>query len=528
LTAARRALEGIAAESTPAAGRASERLAATALLAGLVVLAVGLRLQPLILYPSTAWADEVFQAVEPAHRLVYGYGLVPWEFQLGMRSWLLPGTIAGLLEATRLWGAGPQTYLPFLAVSFGLLACGPVICTFLWCRGRFGLAAALAGGLVPAIAPEMIYFGARTLSEVVAAHMLMIACYVIEPDRIVASRRRLFAAGLLLGLVCLLRLQLAPAVAVMALWWGWQDPRARLPAVIAGGAAALMIGGGLDWMTLGYPFASVWRNIVFNGYIAVGSDISISGWSFYMLGELGVWGAAGPFLLLLIGLGARQRPALFLGLLTMVAVHSAIPHKEWRFIYPAVVMAMVLAGIGTALAVAWAAQRFGGENQQSRAAAGAAALLMAAWCGTAWAVWHGGALAPMLQRDHDNLQAMSFARSLPEMCGLGIYGWQAWDRFGGYTHLHRPVPMFWPKDEPALSESAAGFNTVLYRSPAPPGFYGYKPLQCFGEACVATRPGACEARPEPMIWYPPELEPLAPPPATFAGVPAALRPGTAR
>ena len=143
-------------------------------------------------------------------------------------------------------------------------------------------------------------------------------------------------------------------------------------------------------------------------------------------------------------------------------------------------------------------------------------------------MWNGGALAPMRERDHDNLLAMSYARTLREMCGLGIYGLQAWDRFGGYTHLHRLVPMFWPKDEAALAANAAGFNTVLYRSPAPPASDGYKQMQCFGEACVAMRPGGCEARPEPMIWYPPELEPLAPPPAAFAGVPAALRQEPAR
>src|SRR5207302_11491596 len=38
---------------------------------------------------------------DPAHRLVFGYGIVAWEFQLGMRSWTLPGTIAGLMQLSR-------------------------------------------------------------------------------------------------------------------------------------------------------------------------------------------------------------------------------------------------------------------------------------------------------------------------------------------------------------------------------------------------------------------------------------------
>ena len=43
------------------------------------------------------WAshpDEIYQTQEQAHRLVYGYGIVPWEFRDGVRSWILPGLLA--------------------------------------------------------------------------------------------------------------------------------------------------------------------------------------------------------------------------------------------------------------------------------------------------------------------------------------------------------------------------------------------------------------------------------------------------
>src|SRR5262250_3404042 len=44
------------------------------------------------------WPDEIYQSLEPAHRLVFGYGLIPWEFVQGARSWALPGLVAGLLK----------------------------------------------------------------------------------------------------------------------------------------------------------------------------------------------------------------------------------------------------------------------------------------------------------------------------------------------------------------------------------------------------------------------------------------------
>src|SRR4051812_6838058 len=77
--------------------RSTERLLIAGGVLLLVALAILLRLVPILFVPSMNWGDEVFQTVEPAHRLVYGYGLMTWEFQLGMRSWLLPGAIAGLI-----------------------------------------------------------------------------------------------------------------------------------------------------------------------------------------------------------------------------------------------------------------------------------------------------------------------------------------------------------------------------------------------------------------------------------------------
>src|ERR1051326_796501 len=144
--------------------RFTERQLTAAGLALLVVTAIGLRLVPILVEPSINWWDEVFQATEQAHRLVFGYGLVPWEFQLGMRSWLLPGSVAGLMELSRLLGDGPDYYLPVIAASFAVLATAPVICCFLWARLWFGLAGAFAGAAVVVIAPELVYFGARTFS----------------------------------------------------------------------------------------------------------------------------------------------------------------------------------------------------------------------------------------------------------------------------------------------------------------------------------------------------------------------------
>jgi phosphatidylinositol glycan class B len=519
--------DGVGAGLRPAAAAYRRPLVAAGLLA-IILLAVGLRLVPIIFVPSVNWGDEIFQAIEPAHRLVYGYGLVPWEFQLGMRSWLLPGIVAALIELVRPIGDGPAYYQTVIAAAFALLASAPVLCCFLWCRRWHGLAAAFVGAAAVAIAPELVYFGARTLTEVVAAHLLVIACYLIEPGYTVSSRRRLFAAGVLFGLVCLLRVHLAPAVAVVVIWSAWDAWRARFPAILAGGLAVLVFGAIFDWLTLGYPLASLWRNVLFNVLYGVSADFGIEPWNYYLIGEFGLWAGGIVFLLLLAALGARRAPALLITAVIVVVVHSGIAHKEYRFIYPAVLLLTTLAGLGLAQLVDWGTEWLAGRGIERRAATiGCAAVLFGYWGIVAFGVWTGQGFVQLRDRAHDNLMAASFAAQIPGLCGIGLYGEHGrdWVWYGGYSHLHRQVPMYWPADEAELAATAPAFDTLLYTAAPPPGL-GFTTTQCFGHSCVARRSGGCAPQPMAAMPFPEPIAGLAPPREEFAAIPPQPRGAT--
>ena len=481
-----------------------ERRLVVAGLAGLILLAVGLRLIPIVFVPSMVWADEIFQTSEQAHRLVYGSGLVPWEFQLGMRSWLLPGLIAVLMELSRIAGDGPDYYIPLIAGTFAALAAAPVVCSFLWGRQLVGLFGGWIAAAVVAVAPEAVYFGARTLPEAVAAHLLIVALYVLEPGYQVISRRRLVGGGALLGLLFLLRIQLAPALVVMALWTSWRAVSERALPLLAGAAVVLAAAGILDTVTLGYPMASVWRYFVYNVYYGASSSFGVEGWSFYLLGELGVWGGGAATLLLLAALGARQMPLLLATAATILAVHSAIPHKEYRFIYPAVLLVMVLAGTGLAQVATLGRDWLLDRGVQNRTAtAGPITVALSWWCLVSFHVWTGAALTAHRYRGHDNLRAVSFVAHGPAICGLGLYGLDGedWVNYGGYTHFHRPVPMYWPKDKAEFDTFAAGFDTLVYVK-APPEGFGFTPQRCFGQVCVARRSGGCTSLPMLAMPFP--------------------------
>ncbi len=492
------------------AGNDSRRLKSpgAVALAALVVLAIALRLQPILVEPSAVWPDEIFQTAEPAHRLVFGSGLIAWEFQLGVRSWLLPGAVAAVMELSRIAGDGPDYYLPLTAVVLGALAAAPVVCCFLWCRPFFGLSGALLSGLAVAIAPELVYFGARTLSEVIAGHLLAVALYVLEPGHRVTGRRRPFAGGALLGLTFVIRVQLAPALTLAALWTNWRADRDRLVATFLGAAVIVGAAGLLDALTLGQPWASLWRYILYNLYYGVSSTFGVEPWWYYLLGELGVWSSAAPTLLLLAAIGAWRLPMLLAVLIVIIAVHSGIAHKEYRFIYPAVVLVTVLAGLGLAQMASWARDWFIGRAAlRPLAVLASIGFALGWWCLVSLQVWNGATIVAYRKRMHDSLAAASFVAHGPAPCGIGLYGLggEDWGVYGGYTHFHRDTPMYWPKNEAALVAAADEFDTLLYTKPLPREL-GFATLRCIGQVCVAQRAGECRSAPMAPLPVPKALE----------------------
>lgn len=478
-----------------------DKIAALAI-SGLVVLAISLRLLPVVYWPSFNHPDEIFQATEQAHRLVYGYGLIPWEFQLGARSWLLPGVIAGLMEAARLIGDGPRFYLPVIATFFAGLAVSPVVCCFLWCRRFFGLSGAVVGGMAVAVAPDLVYMGGRTLSGVVAAHVLVIALYLLDRSRArLTSSRALFAGGAALALAGVLRFQLGPVLALIALWSIWRSPRERLPAFAAGVLVVLGLDAVLDTLTLGYPFAPIWRNVLYNLGYGVSSYFGVEPWWDYP----GLWFVYWRLWFFFFGaaaiIGARRLPLLAISAVALVVIFSFIAHKEYRFVYPAAVLATILVGVALAQAATFVGEllrRRGG----SKLLAGpiCAATIMALWSAVCLDVWYSPVFAKMRTGSRDYLSAVSFAARVPDTCGFGFYG-PRWEYAppGGYTYVHRRLPIYTPDD--TILAMAPGFNTVVYALPLPPAL-GFSRLACFGKICVAHRAGGCAPIPMPPMPLP--------------------------
>ena len=114
----------------------------------------------------------------------------------------------------------------------------------------------------------------------------------------------------------------------------------------------VLLAGGLDWLTWGQPFRSFWLNIYLNVIVGVSSGaFGAVPAIFYMVMLLADWLWSFAAVLLFASRGARALPFVALAALSILAEHSLIPHKEFRFIFPATALIIPLAGVG--LAASW-------------------------------------------------------------------------------------------------------------------------------------------------------------------------------
>ena len=454
------------------------------------------RLGASVLLPSIVWPDEIFQSLEQAHRVVFGTGIVPWEFRAGARSWILPGSLVPVMWVGQWFG--PLGHDRAAQVVLGVVSLAPVAFAFALTRSRAGLAAATAAAVVCASWFELVYFAPKALSEVVAAHFLLAGLAVthLESD----ERRGGVLAGVLLTFAVALRMHLAPAVLVAAAWICFRR-RVRWLPVAGGGAAVTVLAALVDLATWSVPLKSYWRNFQLNVLESRSAEYGLVPWYGYFRWMGDQWGWATLPIVALAALGGRRHGAVAAAAVTVLTVHSAFGHKEYRFIYPAIVLVIVLAALGTAELVAALSER----GFDSRAVAlGASVAWIALSAGRAarfesdGSFGHASAGESMWSLKRSGLEAMSYAGADPALCGIGLVNVD-WAWTGGYTWLHRDVPLFHVGSADEFTELTPAFNVLLTEPSSASAFPRYEIRRCWSDLCVLRRPGGCNSGSHPDI-----------------------------
>ena len=469
----------------------------------LCLLAFAIRLGVHGLFQSIAHPDETYQYVEQAHRLVFGTGLVPWEYRLGVRSWLIPGVLAGVLEIARLFGGSPAAQLWAVTAFMAALSLPLVACAFRWGLNAGGLAAAIIAGALNAVWFEPVFFSVHPLADTIGAVCLTGGMFAACPGGAIPKRPRWFAAGALFGLAFGLRVPLAPAIAVAVPTTCGCHVRDRWRPLAAGAALALLLLGGLDALTWHAPFQSIWLYLWLNAGRGLSSYFGVAPWYAYLFLEFGYCLFLLPVLAGFAILGGRRLPVLLAVATVLFVSLSLVPHKEDRFLYPVLPIGLTLAGIGVATAARriasalrspWSERRLG---LAGAAACAALSLLLGAYGGFSRHFREGSAvLAGMRQVSAD-----------PAACGLAVAPAEDWWRIAGYTGL-RPGIALYGIAPGSPSASGAAYDYAVSGRRDDLARYGLERETCFPEwlsngttdaVCLWRRAGGCMADAAPAL-----------------------------
>ena len=435
--------------------------------------------------------DEIMQYLEPAHRLVFGSGVTYWEYFYGARSWLVPGTVAGVLLLFDAVGLGqPFWYIGGVKLLFCAISLAIPAGMYVFARRHFGETAGRAALLAGAFWYELIGFAHKPMTEFVAtAPLVALLALCVRPS--VDHARTAWMAAFLACLTAAIRLQYAPAaLLLLGIVFLRTGKRIQLTLAAAGFAAAFGLFDAVVWD--GGLFHSYVINLRYN-LMAVPMRIGESP-AYQFLMWLTLTGLGLSVLCVAAALRRPRRYGFLLGLIALVLfIHSLQAHKEYRYVFAVIPLWLL---IGADLAARLAAlgdetRRFAGFATAGFAAVSLAGILNALpYQDRVYRAWSRETGVVGFVRNQDPIfPTYRYLARAPGVTGV----WQvdrAYYNLPGYYYLHRKIPFY---DASTGSDLKGNVETVSslvsHIVSADPGFSvpGYSLEQEFGEVRILRR-----------------------------------------
>jgi GPI mannosyltransferase 3 len=333
--------------------------------------------------------DEYFQYLEPAWWHVTGAGLAAWEWDVGLRSWVLPsynGAWMALLIALGIDKGATIGW--FLKVHWALINASLIVIAWrggcsvsrrlerkprapTLTRASMGAPSSLGelpagwqGGLLAAALcatfPVLVVYAGHTLSELpsmlcLVAGLVLTAELMEHHDRESPQRMRKAALiGLLLSLGACLRIATGPLVLIAPIWLLVGGRLRYLLSLIAGALVPAIVFALVDRLTWGSFAGSFVAYVDFNFVQGGAADFGTEppGWYLDVILRVAPFGL--PLLLIAALLGVRSTWPFVVSAGFLITFLSTQPHKEERFIIAFWPLLLIAAG-GTV--GAWIAQK---------------------------------------------------------------------------------------------------------------------------------------------------------------------------
>ena len=387
--------------------------------------------------------DEIMQYLEPAHRLVFGSGVIYWEFFYGGRSWLVPGLVAGFLALLDLLNLGqPVWYVDAVKLMFCAISLLIPAGMYFFARQHFGEIAARVALLTGTFWYELVGFAHKPMTEFIGAALLCILlalCMRMARDKTWV----IWLTASLAVLMAAIRLQYAP-LALFLMGVTFLQTAHRMQLVFAASAVLLAVGlfDAVTWDA--GLFHSYLTNIQLNLVLdPLRADESL-GYQFLLWLALASVGL-GVLCMLAALFDLRRYGFLFAMIAMVLLLHSLSAHKEYRFVFAVVPLWLL---IGSDLAARAAAslsrpQWFAGAMTSMFALVSLAGILNVLPYQDR--VYHGysnyhGTISFFREQD-PRFQAYRYLARAPDVKGV-LHADRFYYELPGYYYLHRKIPFY--------------------------------------------------------------------------------------
>ncbi|KAL4706419.1 hypothetical protein ACJJTC_010902 [Scirpophaga incertulas] len=295
--------------------------------------------------------DEYWQTLEVAHKQVFGYGALTWEWQKGIRSYLYPGVVAILYSFLKITGLDYSDAIVLAPrILQAAISAYADYSFYKWTGGRkWALFLVLTAWF-------WFYTGSRTLLQTIETAIITVALskFPFKEGRYSYYEKE-SKLWIILAVICVfLRPTSALLWIVLGIYNLMTTNEGKLRLLVRTYVPIGVITGGsivaLDSYFHGSLIVTPWEFFRFNILHDIASFYGQHPWHWYLL--QGIPAVLGinlvPVLLAIIGVLRRPKEnkvrMLFLVAITIhIAMYSLIPHKEFRFVLPLLPLFLYLA-----------------------------------------------------------------------------------------------------------------------------------------------------------------------------------------
>ncbi len=284
--------------------------------------------------------DQIFQYLEQSHRLVFGYGYVPWEYRFGVRNWLLPLGLALPMQILRDIGLDqPTIYAPLMRCIAAVISVTSLYAVHAIGRNLYGPTIGLMASVFAGTWFELDRFALALTPEVLGMYALLAALALLTGTQ---NPGRAFFLGALVAVAATLRIQYVPVVVAALIFFLRMWPNASRRYVILAILLVCAAVGVADYWFWGVPFVSYFNGINMNLGFGLADSFGTRPLHYY----LATLSATSLLLFPVAGLYGlydwRRHLLLLVCLFALLVPHSLVAHKERRFIILATPLLLIL------------------------------------------------------------------------------------------------------------------------------------------------------------------------------------------